>query len=252
MKSKHRAQVTETVRTTLAWLERRGTARNREGMARFGITAAKAYGVSSATMAPLVKRLRRDHDLALALWDTGWLEARILAAFVAEPARTTASQMDRWCRDFDNWAVCDSTCLHLFSRTPLAWRRVDMWSRRREEFVRRAGFALIASLAVHDKTAPDDRFLRLLPLIETTARDERNFVRKAVNWALRQIGKRNLALNGAAVVVARRLSVAPDASSRWVGKDALRELTGEGVLRRLHARAATPRAHASGRLVGTR
>jgi len=247
-----RTQIAETVRTTLAWLERRGSATNRAGMARFGITARKVYGVSGATMAPLVKRLGRDHGLALALWETGWLEARILASFVAEPARTTASQMDRWCRDFDNWAVCDSACMHLFNRTPFAWRKVEMWGRRQDEFVRRAGFALLASLAVHDKAAPDDRFLRLLPLIEATARDERNFVRKSVNWALRQIGKRNLALNAAAVVVARRLAVASDASSRWVGKDALRELTGDSVLKRLRARAATPRTHASRRLVGTR
>jgi len=142
--------------------------------------------------------------------------------------------------------------MHLFNRTPFAWRKVEMWGRRQDEFVRRAGFALLASLAVHDKAAPDDRFLRLLPLIEATARDERNFVRKSVNWALRQIGKRNLALNAAAVVVARRLAVASDASSRWVGKDALRELTGDSVLKRLRARAATPRTHASRRLVGTR
>ena len=236
------APVAATVRTALAWLERRGSARNREGMARFGITARQVYGVSSATMAPLVQRLGRDHAVALALWESGWLEARILASLVAEPARTTASQMDRWCRDFDNWAVCDSACTHLFSRTPLAWRKVPMWGRRRDEFVRRAGFALLASLAVHDKAAPDARFVQLLPLIETTASDERNFVRKAVNWALRQIGKRNLALNAAAVRVARRLAVAPDASSRWVGKDALRELTGETTLRRLRRRTAAPRA----------
>lgn len=238
------AQVAETVRTSLAWLERRGSARNRAGMARFGITARKAYGVSSATMAPLVKRLGRDHDVALALWETQWLEARILASFVAEPGRLTASQMDRWCRDFDNWAVCDSVCLHLFCRSPLAWRKVEVWSRRRSEFVRRAGFALLASLAVHDKGAEDGRFLRLLPLIEATARDERNFVRKAVNWALRQIGKRNLALNAAAVVVAGRLASAADASSRWVGKDAWRELTSESTLRRLQARAARTAARA--------
>jgi 3-methyladenine DNA glycosylase AlkD len=228
----------ENVRTTLAWLERRGSARNRAGMARFGITAAKAYGVSSATMAPLVKRPGRDHELALALWESGWLEARILASFVAEPARLTSGQMDRWCRDFDNWAVCDSVCLHLFSRSPLAWRKVEAWSRRRPEFVRRAGFALLASLAVHDKAAPDARFLSVLSLVEATARDERNFVRKAVNWALRQIGKRNLVLNAAAVIVAGRLAQAPDAASRWVGKDALRELTRESTRHRLRMRAA--------------
>lgn len=220
----------------LSWLERRGTARNRAGMARFGIRSEKAFGVSMATMRPLVKRLGRDHDLALALWKTGWLEARILAGFVDEPSRVTSAQMDRWRQDFDNWAVCDSTCLHLFCRTPHAWGKVALWTRRRDEFGKRAAFALLAALTVHDKAAPDAVFERALVVVEAAANDERNFVKKAVNWALRQIGKRSGRLNTAAVAVARRLAASTQAGPRWVGKDALRELTSEAVRRRLTTR----------------
>jgi 3-methyladenine DNA glycosylase AlkD len=225
------------VRSTLAWLERRGTARNRDGMARYGIRSAKTFGVSMATMRPLVKRLGRDHDLAVALWDSEWLEARILAGFVADPARVTPAAMDRWCRQFDNWAVCDSTCIHLFSRTPHAWKKVPAWSRRRGEFVKRAGFALLAALAVHDKKAPDAPFVRGLALVEATANDDRNFVKKAVNWALRQVGKRNQSLNARAVAVARRLAASSEPAPRWIGKDALRELTSTAVVRRLSSAA---------------
>ncbi|MEO8677795.1 MAG: DNA alkylation repair protein [Vicinamibacterales bacterium] len=217
----------------LTWLRRRGSRRNIEGMARFGIISPKAFGVSMATMRPLVKRLGRDHDLAAALWSSGWHEARILASFIDEPARVTPAQMDRWARDFNNWAVCDSVCLHLFTRTPHAWKKVAQWSGRNSEFIKRAAFALIAGLTVHDRTAADVRFVRLLPIIERGAADDRNYVRKAVSWALRQIGKRNIVLNGAAVVVAQRLARAPDASSRWVGKDALRELSSPAVQKRL-------------------
>jgi 3-methyladenine DNA glycosylase AlkD len=227
----------DNVGTILRWLERRGSARDREGMARFGIHSAKAFGVSMATMRPLVKRLGRNHDLAVGLWESEWLEARILAGFIADPARVTPALMDRWCRDFDNWAVCDSTCIHLFSRTPHAWRKVPIWSRRQDEFVRRAGFALLAALAVHDKHAPDALFVRGLALIERTADDERNFVKKAVNWALRQIGKRNQALNVKAVALSRQLASSAQAAPRWIGKDALKELTGAAVTRRLAGRA---------------
>ncbi len=206
-------------------------------MARFAISSDKVFGVSMATMRPLVKRLGRNHDLALELWETGWLEARMLASLVDEPRRVTPAQMDRWCRDFDNWAVCDSTCIHLFSRTPHAWRKVAVWSRRREEFGKRAAFALLAALTVHDKSAPDDAFEGSLVLVEAAASDERNFVKKAVNWALRQIGKRSKRLNIAAISVARRLAASPEAGPRWVGKDALRELTSAAVTQRLRASA---------------
>ena len=227
---------TRQVREILAWLERRGTKRNREGMARYGIVAPKVFGVSMATMQPLAKRLGRDHDLALALWDTGWFEARILTAFVDDPAQVTAAQMDRWARDFDNWAVCDTLCFRLFDRTPFAWRKVEQWSRRRGEFVRRAAFALLAGLAVHDKDADDAPFLRSLALIERAATDERNFVKKGVNWALRTVGQRSEVLNDAAIEVAQRLATSLEPAARWVGRDALRALTSPAVRRRLAAR----------------
>ena len=227
----------DRVRDALTWLERRGSKKNRDGMARYGIVAPKVFGVSVSMIQQLGKRLGRDHDLALALWDTGWYEARMLSAFVDETDRVTAGQMDRWARDFDNWAVCDHLCFHLFDRTPHAWRKIEQWSRRREEFVKRAAFALLASVALHDKSAPDAPFVRSLRLIEAGAADERNFVKKGVSWALRSVGRRNRALNAAAVEVAKRLAASADAAPRWVGRDALRDLAGPKVQRKLAARA---------------
>jgi len=232
-------EIKRTVAETLAWLERRGSKRNREGMARYGIHAEKAYGVSMATMLALRKKLGRNHALAVALFRTGWHEARILACFVDEPERVTAAQMDLWARAFDNWAICDSMCNRLFSRTPHAWRKVNEWARSDEEFVKRAAFALLVSLAVHDKAAPNAAFLKALPLVQRAASDPRNFVKKAVNWALRTVGKRNVVLNTAAVDVARRLAGSVEPNARWVGRDALRELTSAAVKRRLSRRPAT-------------
>jgi 3-methyladenine DNA glycosylase AlkD len=232
------APVAERVQEALAWLERRGTRRNRDGMARYAIYSPKVFGVSVADIRQLAKRFGRDHELAAALWETGWYEARMLCAFVDEPERVTPAQMDRWARDFDNWAICDTLCFHLFDRTPHAWRKVEQWSGRQGEFVRRAAFALLASIALHDKRAPDEPFLRSLRLIERAAGDERNFVKKAVSWALRGIGRRNHALNAAAVEVAERLAERPEAAARWVARDALRELTGAVVRRKLAARGA--------------
>ena len=223
----------ERAREILGWLERRGSKRNRDGMARYAIVAPKSFGVSVGTIRDLGKRAGRSHELAQALWDTGWYEARMMAPFIDEPARVTPAQMDRWAKDFDNWAVCDALCFHLFDRTPHAWRKIDTWSRSRAEFVKRAAFALLASVALHDKTTGDAPFLKALPLVERGAADDRNFVKKGVSWALRSVGRRNTALNGAAVKVARRLAESPDAAPRWVGKDALRELTSPAVQRRL-------------------
>ena len=225
----------------LDWLKRHGTRANRNGMARYAIPSDRAFGVSMSNVQSLAKRLGRSHELADALWNTGWYEARLLAAYVDEPARVTPAQMDRWCRDFDNWAVCDTVCFALFDRTPHAWRKVGQWSRRREEFVKRAAFALLWGLTVHDKGAGDAPFIRGLLLVERAATDERHFVKKAVNMALRSIGKRNPALNAAAVAVARRLAASPQAAARWVGKDALRELTSPMVARRLAARRRATR-----------
>jgi len=229
----------EEVQAVLSSLDRMGTRRDRENLARFGITASKAFGVSMAKVRVLAKRLGQNHELAAALWETGWYEARILTSFVDEPARVTPAQMDRWCRDFDNWGICDSLCFHLFDKTPHAWTKVAKWSDSRHEFVKRAAFALLASLALHDKRAADEPFARCLPLIESAATDGRNFVKKGVSWALRGIGRRNLVLNTAALEVANRLSTSSEAAARWVGKDALKELTSPGVMRRLAARRST-------------
>ena len=219
------------VREVLAFLKRKGTKRNREGMARYAIVAPKVFGVSVSDLKQLGKRLGRDHALALALWKTGWYEARMLTPFVDEPAKVTPAQMDRWAQDFDNWAVCDALCFHLFDKTPHAWQKINQWSRRREEFVKRAAFALIASVALHDKKAPDAPFLRALKLIEREAPDDRNFVKKGVSWGLRGIGHRNKTLNRDAVRLSGRLAASSNPAARWVGKDALRDLTRASVQR---------------------
>jgi 3-methyladenine DNA glycosylase AlkD len=211
-------------REVLAWLKRKGTRRNVEGMARYGIVAERVFGVGVAPLRALAKRIGTDHALADALWKTRWYEARMLATLVADPGRLTKRQMNAWAADFDNWAICDTACFVLFDRTPHAWERARAWSRSPREFVKRAGFALMASLAGHDKAAPDAKFLALLPLIQKGAADERNFVKKGVSWALRRIGHRSRALHTAALSVARGLAASEVPSCRWVGKDTLRDL----------------------------
>lgn len=223
-------------REVLEWLEAQGTAAQREGMARYGIPSGNAYGVAVGDLQRHAKRLGRDGALSEALWDTGRYEARLLAAFTGEPALVTVAQMDRWAKDFDSWAVCDTVCLHLFDRAPHAWRKVAPWARSRAEFVRRAGFALLAGLALHDKEATDAAFLEALPLVEGAAGDDRNFVKKGVNWALRAVGQRNAALHAAALAVAERLAASEEATARWIGKDALRDLKRPLVQKRMAAR----------------
>jgi 3-methyladenine DNA glycosylase AlkD len=226
----------DKVASAISWLKCHSTKRTLDGMARYAIPSDNAFGVSVSDIRVLGKRLGQNHELAAALWDTGWYEARMLTSFVDEPARVTPAQMDRWCRDFDNWAICDSLCFHLFDRTPHAWGKVTQWSSKRDEFGKRAAFALLWALTVHDKHADDERFVQGLRLIERATDDDRNFVKKAVNMALRVIGKRNPALNAAAVTVARRLADSPQAAARWVGTDALRELTSPAVIRRVGRR----------------
>ena len=204
----------EEVASAIAWLRRHSTKHTLDGMARYAIPSDNAFGVSVSDIRVLAKRLGRNHDLAAALWDTGVYEARMLTSFVDEPARVTPAQMDRWCRDFVNWAICDTLCFHLFDRTPHAWQKVTQWSGKRDEFGKRAAFALLWALTVHDKQADDQAFVQGLLLIERAASDDRNFVKKAVNMALRAIGKRNPALNAAAVTVARRLADSPQAAAR--------------------------------------
>ena len=225
--------VQDQVEFALSWLKRHSSRATLEGMVRYAIPSDHAYGVAMKDIKALGKTLGRNQPLAVALWATGVYEARMLASFVGDPKRLTAAQMDRWCREFDNWAFCDAMSFNLFDRTPHAWTKVNEWSRRPNEFEKRTAFALLWSLTVHDTSAGDEQFEHGLALIEREAGDERHFVKKATNMALRAIGKRNRALNSAAVLVARRLARSKDATAQWVGKDALRELTGPAVMRRL-------------------
>lgn len=231
-----KADVAADAESAIAWLKRHGTKATRDAMARYNIPSDHAFGVAMRDVQALAKQLGKSHDLAIALWKSGWYEARLAAAYVDEADRVTTTQMDRWCRDFDNWGVCDTICFALFDRTPYAWDKVEQWAGRRAEFVKRAAFALLWGLTVHDKSATDAQFERGLALIERAASDDRHLVKKAVNMALRATGKRNRALNLASVAVAKRLAASTDASASWVGKDALRELTGASVIKRLSKR----------------
>jgi 3-methyladenine DNA glycosylase AlkD len=222
-----------SVDSVLAQLERAGTARYRDGLSRYGIVAPKAFGVSVGALRSQARKIGRDHALAVALWKSGWYEARMLATLVEDPGLVSPAQMDRWCRDFDNWAICDTACFHLFDRSPHAWRKIAEWAKRSDEFQKRAAFALLASVAAHDKTTADGPFLKSLPLIEHAARDERNFVKKGVSWALRAVGHRSPALHASSVKLAQRLASSSDKAARWVGTDALRDLTRPMVLRKL-------------------
>ncbi len=214
-----------------------GSEHNREGMARFGIDPSNAYGVSVTWLRQLAKRIGKDHDLALALWDSKVHEARILASIVDEPKKVTLAQMDRWAMDFDSWDICDQCCNNLFIHTSFAREVIGPWCEREQQFVRRAGFVMIAVLSVKDKRAPCDSFRSYLHLIERHSRDDRIYVKKAVNWALRQIGKRDLDCYGLALPLALRLSQSEDATARWIGKDAVRELRSEKILARVHERS---------------
>lgn len=194
------------------------------GMARFGIAGQGRLGLSVPAMRGIARSLGRDHVLAQALWDTAIPDARIVASMVAEPALLTARQMDAWVKGFAAWDVCDQTCQNAFCKSPLAWRKVSTWAKRKDEFVCRAAFALLATLAVHDKKADDATFIEALALVEATAYDNRNFVKKAVNWALRSIGKRNSALCAQAIAAAQRIQQQGYTAARWIAADALREL----------------------------
>jgi 3-methyladenine DNA glycosylase AlkD len=205
------------------------------GMIHFAIKADNALGVSAPRMRKLAKEIGTDHKLALELWKSGIHEAKVLAALIDDPKQVTKSQMNAWARQFDNWGVCDACCCVLFDKTPFAWDKAIEWSKHKEEFVKRAGFVLMAALAVHDKKTPDKNFLPFFSIIKHHACDERNFVKKAVNWALRQIGKRNIALNKKAVAVAKEIREINSPAARWIAGDAIRELTNNRIIARLKA-----------------
>jgi 3-methyladenine DNA glycosylase AlkD len=205
------------------------------GMARFGINPAEAYGVSISNLRKLAKEIGRDRLLAQELWSSGVHEARILASMIDDPKAVTEAQLESWAKEFNSWDICDQCCNNLFAKTRFAYRKAIQWSNRGEEFVKRAGFALMAQLAVHDKRADDSEFMQFLYVISREAVDDRNFVKKAVNWALRSIGKRNIFLNRMAIETARKIEKMDFRSSRWIASDALRELTGEAVRKGLRA-----------------
>ena len=219
--------IDEQVRNVVNMLKRLGSKRSVEEMAtRYGIHTrpGMAFGVGMSAMQKLAKSIGRNHQLALALWKTGYYDARCVAAFVDDPALVTATQMDQWVKDFDNWGICDTVCFKLFDQTKPAFEKASKWAASPREFIKRAGFVMMACLAAHDKKAPDARFFAFLPLIEQGAADDRNFVKKGVSWGLRMIGRRSAELHKGALDVAERLSISEIASCRWVGRDAIRDL----------------------------
>jgi 3-methyladenine DNA glycosylase AlkD len=227
------AAVKPTLTTALALLKEKSSKKTLEGMARYGLPSDKAWGVPVSGIQAVAKKLGRDHDLAAALWKTDVYEARMLCAFVDEPEKVTPAQMDRWCRDFDNWGIVDTICFCLFDRTPHAWKKVPEWSARKEEFQKRAGFVLLACLAAHDKASGDAPFARCMPLLERGATDERNFVKKGVSWALRGVGRRSPALYASSVALSKRLLESKSEAARWIGKEALRDLSKPALVKKL-------------------
>ena len=207
--------------------------KNVEGMARYGINSKNNLGISIYKLRPVAKDIGKNHELALKLWDSGIHDARLLACFVEDPKKVTADQMDSWAKDFDSWDICDQACTSLFDQTSFAWNKSIKWAERDEEFVKRGAFSLIAGLAVHDKKADDSKFEDLFHIIKRESIDERNYVKKAVNWALRNIGKRNATLNKKAVKTAREIRKIDSRTARWIASDAIRELTSEKVQKRL-------------------
>jgi 3-methyladenine DNA glycosylase AlkD len=204
-----------------------------ESMARFGMAIENRLGVSVPDMRKLAKQIKKNHQLALELWETDFAEARIVAALIAEPDKLTETQMESWVKDFNSWDVCDQVCMNLFDKSPLAWKKVRDWAQREEEYVKRAAFALIACLAWHDKQASDEKFVALLSIIKGGATDPRNYVKKSVNWALRHIGKRNINLNKVALKMAYEIREIDAKPARWIASDAIRELESEAVQKRL-------------------
>lgn len=214
-------------------MEALGSPENVEGMKRFGINSAKAFGITAPVLRQYARKHGKNHELALALWDTGVHEVRVLSALIDEPAKVTEKQMDKWVHDFDSWAVCDGCCGELFQKTPYAYAKAIEWCAAEEEFVRRAGFVMMAELAVHDKKAPDENFTQFFPYLKQYAYDGRNFVKKAVNWAIRQIGKRNQRLHPLALELAGRIREQGSSSARWIAADAIRELQDPKIIARI-------------------
>ncbi len=226
-----------TVDQILAKLESLGVEEDRAGMARFGINTDKAYGIRIPELRKMAKKIGTNHELAQALWNTEMHEARILASMIDDPKRVCEAQMEAWVKDFNSWDLCDQVCGNLFDKTELGFEKAIEWAGREEEYVKRAGFAIMAWAAFHVKTAPNSMFEDYFPIIIREATDERNFVKKAVNWALRNIGKRNLALNAKSIETAREIEQIEDKTAKWIAGDAIRELISDKVQARLKKKA---------------
>lgn len=224
-------------------LKSKANQENVAGMARYGIKPEKNYGVCTPILFEIAKRVKYDHELAQRLWESGIRDARLVACFMDDPDKVTEQQMDDWVLDFNSWDVCDGCCLHLFSWSKGAHKKAREWSKCKEEYVKRAGYVMMATLAVHDKAAPDEKFRAYFSLIVRGATDERNYVKKAVNWALRQIGKRNLVLNKEAIALAKQIHKIDSKSAKWIATDALRELTSEKTQQRLKKTASLARSY---------
>ncbi len=222
-----------TLKEIINHLKKHSNLKGKEGMARFGINPKYALGVRVPVLRNLAKKVGKDHKLAQDLWKTKIHETRILATMIDEPKKVAEKQMEQWVKGFNSWDLCDQCCMNLFDKIPIAWKKAIEWADRDEEFVRRAGFALMACLAWHDKEAKDKDFMKFFPVIKKYSRDERNFVKKAVNWALRQIGKRNLNLNKEAIKAAKDVQKIDSKIAKWIANDAIRELTNEKIQKRI-------------------
>lgn len=222
-----------TCKEVISELEKHYNAKNVEGMKHFGINTEKAFGITTPVIKAIAKKIGRNHELALELWETGYHEARAIAFLTADPKQVTKSLMNKWVRDFDNWAVCDGTCCYLFRFTPYAIDKIFEWAPKKEEYVRRTAFSLIAYIAVHDKKRDDKEFFQFFPLIKKYSTDERNFVKKAVNWSLRQIGKRSMYLNKEALKLAKEIQALDSKSAKWIAADAIRELKDQKITARI-------------------
>jgi len=217
----------------ISWIKSQSDPEALKGQSRFGITTKNNFGVSINKLRPFAKNIGKDHKLASELWTTKIHEARLLATMIDEPEKVTESQMEKWVKDFNSWDICDQCCSNLFDKTKYAYQKAFEWSKRKEEYTKRAGFVLMAVLSVHDKKTSDKEFEKFFKVIKREAKDERNYVRKAVNWALRQIGKRNALLNEKAIEAAKQIFKLESKTAKWIASDALRELTNQKVLSRL-------------------
>ena len=222
-----------TYQEIIKTLKSKANPKNVEGMSRFGITASNKLGIRIPVLRSLAKEIGKNHKLALQLWNSKIHEAKILASMIDEIDKVTKTQMDSWIKDFDSWDVCDQVCMNLFDKTPYAFKKAVEWTKRKSEFEKRAGFALMACLAWHDKTSPDRKFAGFFPYIKINSTDKRNFVKKAVNWALRQIGKRNRNLNKEAINVAKAIYKTNNKTAKWIANDALKELSDSKTQQRL-------------------